>query len=213
MKSTLLFSAIFIAASTFAQSDAYKLVIGGTLAYSHQSYSTYNPIAADYQDVTSGRTTFSTYIGYRFFNEGMIGLQGSIGLVKEEVFFPGITDKIVHDGHEFGFGGFARKYFKLHEDFRLFLEGGALYLKGSNKSSNEQVAFGPAKSYHSFKAYLSPGFTWSITKRLNLVAMFGQVAYVKGKRVGLFETQETPFSYFDFRLRGNGLRLGAELKI
>lgn len=207
MKSTLLFSALLIAASAFAQNDDYKLVIGGTLTHSHQSYS------ASGQDVTSGSTNFSPYIGYWFSKGGMIGLQGNIALVKEEVFVSGIADKVVHDGHELGFGAFARKYFKLHEDFRMFLEGGALYLEGGNKSSNEQVAFGAAKSYQTFKAYLSPGFTWSITKRLNLVAMFGQLAYVNGKRSEFFNSNETPYHYFNFQLRGNGLRIGAELKI
>jgi hypothetical protein len=212
MKSALLFSTLLIAAAAFAQDDAHKLVVGGTFSYWHQTYNNSSPNTGNYQDVTSNRTTFSPYIGYRAFKDGMIGLQGSFGLVKETVLFNGIPGKVVHDGLEFGVGGFARKYFKLHEDFRLFLEGGVRYNKGSHKSDNQQVAFGPAKSYHNFVTYISPGLTWSITNRFNLVGMFGQMAYVKGRRVGLFETEETPFSFFEFQLRGNGFRLGAELK-
>jgi hypothetical protein len=212
MKFTLFFATMFFYSMALAQdAGPGKFVMGGTFRFSNNSNSFREPVTNAIIESNTRLVNLNPYIGFWLDGNWMVGLQGNISDTKRTQFVPSVNDKVNNTQRQYGIGLFARRYLRAYNGFRVFLETGATYSKGTNKSSNPQVGFGNNVNSQETLAYLSPGIHWAVSKRFNLLARFGRLSFVSGKRKPLFSTDDVPYHYFNAQFNGQTFLLGAEL--
>jgi hypothetical protein len=213
MKTAILFATIFLFTLAHAQDGGTsKLILGGTLRFNNNSSSFKDPTTNADIESSYRLANLNPYFGYWLDSSWMVGLQVNIIHAKRSQYVQSVNDKVVNKQRQYGIGLFVRRYFREYNGLRVFLETGASYATGTNKSSNPQVTFGSNGGNKEALAYLAPGINWAVSKRINLLARLGSLSYVSGRRKPLFNTNDVTYHYFSAQMNGQTFYLGAELR-
>ncbi len=216
MRPTLCLAFLFLHGFANAQEVHFKGILGTTVNYLNWQGKSKLPDGSTYDNYSAYQTTVNPYFGYSLNDHWLVGLQGKVSFQSTLYDFTFFDEEVKQTQSTFNGGLFVRYHVGGKDALlRFFLEPNLLYGGYSTHSDgNINISAEPFKRAREFNAYLSTGFAWSVSRRINLVARFGKIGYTtgKGKRPDIFET-EAKYHYLDLQLDGRTLLIGAELKL
>jgi|GEM_PF-4689778 len=215
MRPTLCFAFLFLLRFAQAQdAPPTKFIVGVTLNYvsSHTKAIDGDPNFPIHYN--SNLASINPYFAYRLGSHWALGFQGSLEYLNFSYYIRSQSEDLYTSTSTYSVGLFDRYYVGTDNALQFFLESGAVYSRSESNSEDQFFIFSPYKSSKEFTAYLSPGITWSVSKRINLIGRFGKLNYTKGNGTPRQALESsTNYDYLNLQLNGKTLFLGAELKI
>ncbi len=213
MKSLVVLATLFLYSYAQAQHGPDKGILGGTVHYLNKQIFLDDPGGNKFDNYSVYEVSLNPYVGYRLSEHWIAGVQGGIFFHRFSSSGNSVNPTYRRNYVTYSAGLFARRYFRTDKPVQFFLEPGLSYTGYKYDSSNPQILAPYTTSYREGSALVSPGITWSVSKRFNLLARFGKLHYVSGRRREVFTTQDVAYNYLNLRLNSETLFIGAELKL